>query len=301
MPATFGLLVLFFAFMIFAAKAGAQSQMTIEDEGKTWIVHDAPDLSIIALSKKIVIQGHAKEVFVWGGEIIVEGRVDGDVAVFGGSIVQKPEAHIGGAVIVLGGTYRPEGSSPSRTEGKETIVFGAFEEELKDLAANPTQILAPSFTPAFLAQRILSALFWFIVTLGMATIAPGAVSRAIARLKLSMLKVFGIGAFTLILVIAAVLILVSFLPDYIAVAVGLMAFTLLMLSYVFGRVVLQASTGKLIQNRLFPGAKRSESIGLLIGVVVWTALLSVPYLWTLAVGALFAGGIGLVLTARQKA
>jgi hypothetical protein len=76
---------------------------------------------------------------------------------------------------------------------------------------------------------------------------------------------------------------------------------LLLLAYLFGRVTLQLSLGKFIQKQILPNFKQNETIAILIGVLAWTVLLSLPYLWTLAVLALFAAGVGLVLTARGSA
>jgi hypothetical protein len=92
-------------------------------------------------------------------------------------------------------------------------MFGAFEEELRDLAQNPSQILAPTFSLAFLAQRLLSVLFWFVVTLAVATIAPGAVSRSVARFHLSTLKVVAIGFVGFILTTISVIVGLRFLRD----------------------------------------------------------------------------------------
>lgn len=282
-----------------AASAFGQ-QLSSRPDDRTLIVDDAPEMNVIAFGRNVIIRKHAKEVFVWGGDIIVEGRVDGDVAAIGGSIIQRSEGFIGGAVIVIGGSYKPESREPLRVEGKETVMFGMFEEEFREMAEDPSQIFAPNFTIAFVAQRALSALFWFIVTLMFATLAPGAVSRGIERFHLSALKVIGIGAAaftgTMILVIGSL----RLLPDHAGAIVGLMSFALLMLAYGFGRVVLQVSIGKLIQKKLSGPGKRSESIAILIGVIFWTLLLSLPYVWTIGVLALFATGVGLVLTARQR-
>jgi RsiW-degrading membrane proteinase PrsW (M82 family) len=78
-----------------------------------------------------------------------------------------------------------------------------------------------------------------------------------------------------------------------------MAFALLLLSFIFGRVALQVSVGKQIQKRFLPENKHSETLALLIGAFVWTALLSIPYLWTFALIVLTAASLGLVLTARS--
>ncbi len=274
------------------------AQISTSADGNTLTVEDAPEMQVIAFSKTVVIKKHAKEVFVWGGDVIVEGRVEGDVAVIGGTVTQMQDAYIGGAVIVFGGEYKAESSSPLRAEGKETIMIGAFEEELRGLAQNPTQLLAPQWTLAFVAQRILSVLFWFLVTLAFATIAPGAVSRAIARFHLSPTKVIGLGLAAMILTTIGVSVGLGFLPDYVSALIGLMAFALMMLAYLFGRVALQVSAGKLLQKKLLKG--RSEAVAILLGVVFWTVLLSIPYLWTLGLLALFSAGIGLVVTVRPS-
>jgi len=91
---------------------------------------------------------------------------------------------------------------------------------------------------------------------------------------------------------------VNSLPDYLSVSLWLMAFVLLMLAYVFGRVALQLSVGKLLQKSLLPAGNRSETLAILLGVLFWTLLLSLPYIWTLAIISLFIAGLGLVLTAR---
>jgi hypothetical protein len=79
-----------------------------------------------------------------------------------------------------------------------------------------------------------------------------------------------------------------------------MTFVLLMLAYVFGRVTLQVSVGKILQKYVFSEKNRSETLAILIGGIVWTAVLSLPYIWMFGVLALFSAGIGLVLTARPQ-
>ncbi|HTK27150.1 MAG TPA: polymer-forming cytoskeletal protein [Pyrinomonadaceae bacterium] len=278
----------------------AQTQLETSPDEKTLIVNDAPDMEVYAIGKSVIVKNRAKGVLAFGGDVIIEGRVEGDVAAIGGSIIQKENAYVGGDIIVFGGSYKPEAREPLREKGKETVMFGAFEEELRDLAQNPSQILAPTFSLAFLAQRLLSVLFWFVVTLAVATIAPGAVSRSVARFHLSTLKVVAIGFVGFVLTTISVIVGLRFLPDYLSVILGLMVLALLMLAYVFGRVALQVTIGKLFLKHLVSDRNRSETLAILTGVLFWTVLLSIPYIWTLALITLFAGGIGLVLTARAK-
>ncbi len=92
----------------------------------------------------------------------------------------------------------------------------------------------------------------------------------------------------------------NFLPNYINAIVVFMVFLLLILAYVFGRVTLQLIIGKHLQKQFLPESKQSETLAILIGVVVWTLLLSIPYLWAFAFLALISASIGLVLTARAR-
>lgn len=286
--------------IILSAAAFASTAFTTSPDGEALEIHDSPEMQVIAVAKGVVVKKSAKDVFVFGGDVVIEGAVSGDVAVIGGSITQKEGAFIGGDVIVIGGAYKPESQHPLRSDGKETIVFGILEDELRELGRNPSSIFSPSITPAFFALRILSALFWFVVTLGVATIAPGAVGRAIARTKISPTKIAGLGLAGIIGTVVLVTSALSFLPEYLSLVVWAMTIGLLLLAYLFGRVTLQLSTGKYLQKHLLPNFKHNESIAILIGVLTWTVLLSLPYIWMLAVLALFAAGVGLVITARSN-
>jgi hypothetical protein len=281
-----------------AATFYAQTTITSGSNNETIIIEEAKDREVFSFGKNVVVKQGAKGVFAFGGDVIIEGTVEGDVATIGGSIIQKENAFIGGDVIIFGGTYRPESKNPLRNVGKETVMYAGYEEELRNLTQNPSQLFSPTFSWAFLAQRLLSVLFWFIVTLTFATLAPGAVSRAIVRFQLSNLKVIGIGFLIFVVTTFGVIASLSFLPNYVSAIVSLMAFILLMLAYVFGRVTLQVSIGKFLQKRFLPESRQSETLAILIGVFVWTIFLSIPYFWTFALLILMSSSIGLIITAR---
>ena len=287
------------AFILLAVFALYAQSPNIASPGETTLTVVEPQGEIYFFGKNVIVKGNAKGVLVFGGDAVIEGAVDGDVAVIGGSIIQKETASISGDVIIFGGAYHPKSKNPLRNAGKETIVFAVFEEEFRSLAQNPSQIFSPNFSSGFLARRILLLLFWFIISLALTTIAPGAISRAVARFQLSTLKVFAFGSIGFVMTVIVVMSSLSFLPNYVYTIVVLMAFVLLLLSFVFGRVALQVSVGKQIQKRLLPENKQSETSALLIGAFVWTLLLSIPYLWIFALIALIAASLGLVLTARS--
>ncbi len=285
--------------LIAVASIYSQTSVINQPDDQTIIFEEATDSDIYSFGKNVVVKKHAKSVLAFGGDVIIEGTIEGDVGTIGGSIIQKEDASIGGDVIIFAGTYRPESKTPLRNPDKETVMIAAFEEEFRNLVQNPSQIFAPSFSISFLAQRILSVFFWFIVSLALTTLAPGAVSRAITRFQLSTLKVFAIGFAAFWVTTLGIFIGLKLFPNYLTAIAGLMAFVLLMLGYVFGRVALQVSVGKQLQKRFLPDSKHSETLALLLGALIWTFFLSIPYLWIFALIALIAASLGLVLTARS--
>ncbi len=273
-------------------------EISTSDDQTTVIVNDAPEQEVIVLGKSVIVNKNAKGVLAVGGDVVVEGRVEGDVATVGGNVIQKKDAYIGGDIIVFGGSYKPESQSPLRAPGRETVMLGVFEDELRSFGQNPSQIFAPSFSMSFVAQRLLLALFWFVVSMVFTTIAPGAVGRAVARIHLSFLKVCAIGAISFIIIVGIIVGGALTLADYLGVTLGILSTFLLLLGYLFGRIALQVSAGKLIQKHFLSENNRSETLAILIGVLLWTLLLSLPYFWVLALFVVFAVGIGLVLTGR---
>ncbi len=297
-PSEWKTFVLAAAMILSCLSLFAHAQISTNTAENTVVVESAPDMEILSYGKTVIVKTVAKGVLTFGADVIIEGRVEGDVAAVGGSVIQKEGAFIGGDVIILGGKYRPESANPLRVEGRQTVMYAGYEEELRDVAQNPLQLFSPEISLAFFAQRIALVLFWFIISLAFATIAPGAVSRAIARFNLSTTKIIAIGLFGFLGTSICLIGGISILPTYLSAVFGLMAIVMILLAYVFGRVALNVSLGKLIQKHLLSEKNQSETLAIFIGVVVWTGLLSIPYVWTFAMLALLSAGIGLVLTAR---
>lgn len=277
----------------------AQTTITVKPDEKILVIEDAPEMEVFSFGKTVIVKKEAKGVFSFGGDVIVEGRVSGDVATIGGTIFQKEDAFIGGAVIAFGGGYKPESKTPLRGADAETVMYAGYEEELRSFTQNPGQIFSPTFSWSFLALRFLGIPFWFIISFAFTTVSPGAVSRAVSRLRLSAVKIIAVGFSAFVATTLGAMASVLFLPNYVNAIVGLMLFVFLILAYVFGRVALQVSVGKRLQKHFLPERFQSETVAILIGVVVWTILLSIPYLLAFALLFLLSASTGLILTARS--
>lgn len=261
---------------------------------------------VIAVGRTIVVRGAiAKGVIVLGGDCIVEGRVEGDVGTIGGSVIQRAGSYIGGDVIALGGTYHHGRTAPGRNPASTTIMVAGYEDALRDAFREPSSVFAPRLTVVYLIQRLFAAGFWFVAGLGLTWIAPGAISRAAARLQLTSLRVAVIGFLSAVVMICGVSVTLRFLPAWLSTLVALMAFCLMAGAYLFGRIVVQAATGRLLQRLVLrrftaPRARDSELVALLAGALFWVGALSVPYIWALLIFALLIVSLGLTLTARHQ-
>ncbi|MBA3715086.1 MAG: hypothetical protein H0W76_21945 [Pyrinomonadaceae bacterium] len=254
---------------------------------------------VFGLGRSVVVRGNVRRgVVSFGGDVIVEGRVEGDVAAVGGSVRQREGSFIGGDVIVVGGTYHHGKTAPGRNPASKVLMYAGYEAELREMARNPASLLTPRLSPMYFGQRLLSLLFWFVISLVLTAVSPGAVSRGAARLQSTSLRVAVIGLLGALVLTFGGTVSLYFLPPTLGTLLGAMALLLLLVAYLFGRVVINAATGRWLQRLFFAEENRSESVALLLGAAFWAVALALPYAWLFVVGGLVVTSLGLALTAR---
>lgn len=302
--AAVALLALFLAAAAtYAAQAGGAQSLTPVPgaERPSIVVEGVRDGDVVVFRKSVIVRGSVQQgVISIGGDVVVEGRVEGDVASIGGDVVQRKGSYIGGDVMVLGGLYQQESGAEGRKPQSATIMYTGFEQELREILHDPASILTPRFSAGYVGQRLLAVLFWFIVSLALTAVSPGAVGRAAARLQLTSVRVALIGFVTTLIIFFGVPVAMNLLPTVIGVLLGVMSALLLVVSYLFGRVIIHAATGRWLERRLLPEGKRSETVALLIGAIFWSVMLSLPYVWPAVVAGLLITSLGLTLTARYR-
>lgn len=257
--------------------------------------------TVFGLGNSIKITGTVKHgAMGLGGDVIVEGVVEGDVATIGGSVIQRSGARIGGDVIVLGGAYHAEDTPANRNSGANTMMYAGYQQELRDMMRNPTGLFTPRWTPSYLGTRLLVILFWFVVSLACTAAMPGTISRGVARLQTTGLRVAAIGVIGVLILFVSVPLCLWIMPELIGVLVGLLALLLLLVAGLFGRVILYASTGRWLQRKYVPVGKNSEAVALLLGTSCWVLLTSLPYVWPFMSAFILIISFGLALTARYR-
>ena len=289
---------LLFALLIFCGVVYGQSNEPSSDQ--VVLVDGVTDSTVFGMGRTIKITGTVKQgALACGGDVIVEGTVEGDVAAIGGSVIQLDGARIGGDVIVLGGSYK-HGDKPLRNELSMTMMYAGYEAQLREIMRNPLGLLSPRWTPGYIGTRILVVLFWFVICLAVTAAMPGTISRGVARLQLTSLRVAIIGLVGVIVLCGGVPLALWLLPETLSVLVGLMALLLLFVAGLFGRVILYAATGRWMQRKYVPIGRNSEAVALLLGTVFWVILTSLPYVWPFIVSFIVVISLGLALTARSR-
>jgi hypothetical protein len=278
-----------------------QAQVTTGQQSTDHIqvLDGVSDTMAYGVGQSIRINGTVRNgAIALGGDVIVQGSVEGDVAAIGGSVIQLDGSRIGGDVIVIGGTYQRGENVTNRKAGTATIMYAGYEQELRNMMRDPSGLLTPHWSPAYFGMRLLAVLFWFIVSLALTAAMPGTISRGIVRLQLTSLRVALIGILGAAIIAIGVPVSLRFLPTPVSVVVGLLALLLILVAWLFGRVMIHAATGRWLQRRYLPVGKNSESVALLIGTTFWVALSSLPYAWPFVVAAILVTSLGLALTAR---
>jgi hypothetical protein len=257
--------------------------------------------NVYALGKSVRVNGTVQEgAIAFGGDVIVKGTVEGDVAAIGGSVIQLAGSRIGGDVFVVGGTYSHVDVTPNRNRSSTTVMYAGYQEELRDMMHNPTGLLAPRWSSTYIGLRLLSILFWFVISVALTAAMPGPVSRGVARLQLTSLRVAVIGVLAPIILFVGAEACLFLLPTPFSVVASLMGLLFIVIAGVFGRVVIYAATGRWLQRRYPLLGKNSESVALLLGTAIWITLTSLPYVWPFLVAVTYVLSIGLALTAARR-
>ena len=292
------------AFLVYAlllvSAVNGQTSLPTPQESPT-IVEGVNDTMVYSIGRSLQVNGNARNgALVLGGDLIVQGTVDGDVAAVGGSVIQLQGARISGDVMVIGGSYSHVDEVPLRSPTGQTIMFAGYEAELRTVIRNPQDLLSPHWTARSIGLRILAILFWFVVSLALTAAMPGTISRGVARLQLTSLRVAVIGVLGAVAIGPGAILALRYLPTPISAVVGMMALLLVLIAGLFGRVMIYAATGRWIQRHFLRNSTNSEVVALLLGTTTWILFSSIPYVWPFVVTVIWVLSLGLALTARYR-
>src|SRR5947209_4395701 len=98
-------------FLLFSFIANAQDSSAAAKAGDALVVDGSYASDVFGLGRDVRVRGEVNGVIAFGGNVIVEGKVTGDAAAIGGSVIQREGSYVGGDVMVFGGSYRQEGAA----------------------------------------------------------------------------------------------------------------------------------------------------------------------------------------------
>ena len=293
------LVAIFVWVLLLVGAATVVSAQSADD--KVVLVDGTNEGTVFGVGQSLRITGTVKQgAMSFGGDVIVEGVVEGDVATIGGSVIQKPGSRIDGDVIVLGGTYSAADTPAQRRPEAMTMMYAGYQQELRGMMRNPTGVFTPHWTPTYFGTRLLVVLFWFLVSIAFTAAMPGTISRGVARVQLTSLRVAAIGLIGVVVLFGFVILCLWIMPEPVRVLVGLLALLLWLVAGLFGRVILYAATGRWIQRKYAAVGKNSEAVALLLGTSFWVLLTSLPYVWPFMATFILIISFGLALTARYR-
>src|SRR5688572_31915637 len=164
------------AILLIFTFASGQTATVPPPDPNARVIEGVNNGTVFGMGQSIRITGTVKEgAIAFGGDVIVEGTVEGDVASIGGSVVQRTGSRIGGDVIVIGGVYHHDKSEQGRDPKSVTIMYAGYEEQLKRLMREPFSLLQPQFSAVFFGMRLLAILFWFVIALALTAAMPNTV------------------------------------------------------------------------------------------------------------------------------
>lgn len=220
-----------------------------------------------------------------GGDVVIRGRVEGNVTVVWGSIKVSDGSYVGGQVIVVGGElFRgPE----SRIEGRVTQIY------MPDFIPSLTRFLKNGW----IAVWAIISFFVLLGFLGLAVLAmafiPGHMSAIVDALGKSFFISFLWGMFWMVLIVPiAVFLLISIVGIVLIPLEILIAAAAFILGYIASAIF--------IGKKVFASLKKNSNpfFDAILGIVILLVAGFIPVVGTAVKTIFVIAGFGAVLTTR---
>ncbi len=193
---------------------------------------------VVIFGGDLVVKGKIYgDAVVFGGQCRVEGEVSGDIVMIGGSVLLGPEAEVNGDLVIIGGELEREPGAVIR--GEQVELAGLF----KDMGLPGLTLFGAGLGLIFWLSTFV--MFLFIALLA-AILFPNqleSVADLVRREPAPSLAAGFLGLLAAIVVIVVLAVTILGIPVAILIAVGMVA-----LQY-FGRAAICLSIGRWIFDR----------------------------------------------------
>lgn len=260
-----------------------------DDEGATITIEGSADLfdkttsEIVRFGEDVFVGADELvrgDIACFGGDVTIEGRVMGEVVVFGGNLYARSGAQINGDAVVIGGKI--EEDPDVNIQGEKIELSGTI----------PFLGFAPQFAPHLHLIGFMTVPIKFIIFLGIAFLILLIMGRRIARgrtyLKIEYFKSFGWGLLVCFIgtfVVPILMVLLAITLIGIPLAILLVLCTVLVLF--IGLTVFTFDLGLRIKERMNLSTVNPYAL-VLIGTVVLflpmfigNGLMVISFIWGL--------------------
>ncbi len=246
----------------------AQDKVTIKSD--IYVAEDEIRANVFSFGGNIFIKGKVKEsVFSFGGSITVEGEVGEEILGIGSDIYLKSNSTVIGDIISIGGSFTKD---PGSTIHGDTLYF----KSPGDLFTKKTFSSSRIFS-SYLLFKLITSFIWLIFSIVLALMLPRQISYASDLINESFGPIVGTGILSLILFIA--LCLFSALLSLLIIGIPIL-FSLILLAIIIkilGNVTIFHFAGKSV-SKLLGNKHPSMMLSIFFGFILITLLTSIPIL-----------------------
>jgi hypothetical protein len=264
-------LVLFILLTLTPLSIHAQDKIAIKSD--IYVAEDEIRTNVFSFGGNITIKGKVKEsVFSFGGSITVEGEVGEQILGIGSDIYLKSNSTVMGDIVSIGGSFTKE---PGTTIGGDTLYFKSPGDLFTKKIFSSSHIF-----PFYLTFKLITSFIWLIFAIVLALILPRQISYASDQISESFGPIFGTGLLSLILFIA--LCLFSTLLSLLIIGIPLLLSLILLavIIKILGNVIIFHFAGKSV-SKLLGNKHPSLMLSIFFGFILITLLTSIPILGAL--------------------
>lgn len=263
-----------------SGKADCTSEQHGPSFGRTIVVNSGEVIcsNVTSFGGEVVIQGEVRgDVVTFGGNAFIDGNVTGNVTLYGGNVTLQKSARVDGDIHLCGGRWM---GTADRLHG---TVF--------DCTKDASLLLVSDMGPGF---RFWSIVTWVSLGMLLTSLLPEHVMLVRTTVKSKKLRSLILGLLTVLLtpsVLAVLIALIISIPLAIIVAVALIA------AWALGTVAVGWMIGEYIVQKIAP-QQNSRLIHVVAGLAVLALAGSLPYIgWLISIGTGLLG-LGAVFLSR---
>jgi hypothetical protein len=312
---TFRLLTLNAAFLLLIAQTtSAQPQTDPEpDEKPAAVQEDKPERSrsssrkhrardIVAIGDDVVLAADdvAKDVVVIGGQTRIEGTVQGDLVSILGEVILGTNAVLERDLVVVAGVLN---AAPTAIVEGERVVIGPggpiglpFRMEWIQGFVGKGILLGRPLPHQYAWSWMVAGVFLLIYVL-LAALFPRPIQASVEALQTRPGGSLLAGFLALLLIIPLIILLIATVVGIIVVPFVICGF---IAAFVFGKVAVYRYTGEQLGHQLGASILEKPLIALILGIILFYLLYTIPILGLIVWGAMVPLGIGAVLLATFK-